>query len=332
MSRRTTSGARWWRSRPLAAGLAGTVLSALALSGTASAAVSGFNPSSGAVAPGGTTTVDFVLQPPTVPPLGLPGTSCVVGVVSSNPGQFTITFDGLGLNALPADCGLGVTDVRMDVTAAAGAPPGQYSVTITEATVGGSFISETSWPFTVTAPPTTSTTTTTAPPTTTSTTPSSPTTTSPTTGTTSGGAGPGGTPTTQGPGGPGDPSDDGTPGATGPSPGATGGSGDPGTDGGDDGAGSVVEGAGIAVPGGYGGVIVAESVRDALGAALPSPLADAATSPLVIGELLLRSLLDVIAEYLLPLLVAIGLGVGLVWQLKKDMSHSDIGIALDIDG
>lgn len=330
-----------------AAAAAATLATVLLLTGVAYGNVSALSPSSGVVPPGDSKSSDFTLTPPSLL-LGL-GTSCILASVSPNPHHFTVTFDGLGLELLPANCALGATPVTMTVRAHASAAPGNYSVTITEIeplNLGGDLITTQVWPFVVLAPTTTTVPsnppTAPAPPPTTSTTNPSPVTTS--TSTTSL-PGPSPSPSTSVP----------TPTVTSPEPPVTDtptpGAVSPGTteppdtgvptiDGDsarederdtetiaappdDDGRG----GGGIRPPDpssdgleepGLATVTVTNGLRSALEHSAPSPLVDAFLSPLVIAEVLLGALLADRVTSLLPLLLILVFGGWLLWKMKRE--------------
>jgi hypothetical protein len=145
MSRIRESGAAT-RVRSLVR-LAGMTLATFLIATVAYAAVSSFKPSEGTVAPGGSTTASFTVVNSV--------TSCFT---ASAPQGFSVAFDGLGLGLLPLNCALRGARITMTVTAASGASPGDYEVTITETAVGGSLIDSHEWPFTVPAPDVTTTT------------------------------------------------------------------------------------------------------------------------------------------------------------------------------
>jgi hypothetical protein len=305
--------------------------------------------------------------------LGLTGTSCLLATVAPNPLQFSVVFDGLGLGLLPANCVLGASEVTMTLTAQGTAAPGNYTVTITEVRLGGSLISQRTWPFTVVTP-TTSTSLTTTTSTVGQTTP------------TSGGAlttttSPGAT-TTQ-PTGTGQPTGPTTPptGGTSPPSGAGGSQPDGNQASGDesenqtsgdeiraeDSAAAVGDGAASSTPDamedpsddagqqtsaagrvggpgdgppaprislgesdGYGAIALSESLRDELGGAMPDVLADAAFSPLVIGEILLRSLFETAAGVPLPVLLTTPLAAGGLWRLRKGVSRDELDLVRSV--
>lgn len=149
MTARSGPGGTRWKHRVT---LVGTVIATFALATGVYAAISGFNPSIGTVAPGGSATATFTVTPP----LGL--SSCITATVSPTPARFSVRFDGVGLG--PTNCTLvRETEVEMTVSASAQATPGDYTVTITEVALGGSLLDSYEWPLTVVAPATTTTTT-----------------------------------------------------------------------------------------------------------------------------------------------------------------------------
>jgi hypothetical protein len=146
--------------------LAGASIVTFLLATAASAAISPIIPDSGTVEPKGSVTASFTVADSV--------TSCFAAEV---PQYFSVTFDGLGLDLLPINCALEGTEITMTVEAGAKALPGNYHVTITETALGGSLLDTHEWPFTVPAPPTTTTTFPTTTPTTPPTTTTVPTTT-----------------------------------------------------------------------------------------------------------------------------------------------------------
>ncbi|HEX6301383.1 MAG TPA: hypothetical protein VF148_13025 [Acidimicrobiia bacterium] len=165
MSGRPYSGART-RSRVLGK-LAGASIVTFLLATAASAAISPISPDSGTVEPKESVSASFTVVDS--------ATSCFAAEV---PRYFSVTFDGLGLEPLPIDCAHEGTEITMTVEAGAKALPGDYQVTITETALGGGLLDTYEWPFTVPAPPAT---TTTIPATTTTTIPTTTTTETPTT-------------------------------------------------------------------------------------------------------------------------------------------------------
>lgn len=329
----------------LLGGLIGGMVTSVVVATTAFAAISGFNPSSGAMTPGGSAQTNFTVNTPIL--------SCITATV---PLGFSVSMTGLGvgLGPLQANCVLGGGQVGMTVTASQNATPGNYTVTITEVEarlIGGDLINTYEWPFTVTAPPTTtsSSTSSTTSTTSTSTTSTSSTTsststtvtTTPTTATPSTApAYSGATPSTTAP--PTtttrptsttetttslpsestlpdetnetDDSDDSDPVAT-PSPGA------------------IFPGEGS----GSGMAIVAESessslvsisdrLRDRLVGALPLTVAEAVLSPLVIAEFLFRSVLSSALGYLIPLIAAGIVGGWMVWRMRREVTGDELAI------
>lgn len=292
------------RRRGLVGLASASLLLAVMLGGVAYAAISEFDPPSGAVTPGSSTSTDFTLTPPTV--LGLDGVSCLLATVSPNPGQFTVVFEGLGGGALPPNCALGETPVEMTVTAQPSATPGDHAVTIQETTTGGTLIGSAIWPFTVGATTTTSSTsstTTTSTPAGTSTTTSS-STTSQTTGTTQ--------TTTSG-----------------------GGGSDPGGDGPEssDGGGTDDDGSAADIPGdpgqqernGYVAIAISEAMREGLDGRGFDGVTDGILSPLVIGEILLRALTGTAAAFSIPLLLVTSIGLCLVWRARRVVDDGELG-------
>jgi len=127
--------------------LAGATVASFLLATAAAAAISSITPDRGTVEPGGSTSANFTVTGSL--------TSCFT---ADAPSGFSVAFDGLGLNLLPAGCALGGARVTMTVTAGANASAGDYRVTITETAVGGRLLDTHEWPFTVPAPVTTTTT------------------------------------------------------------------------------------------------------------------------------------------------------------------------------
>lgn len=290
------------------------------LTGVAYADVSPFAPPSGTMAPGGSTQTEFTFTPE-----GILSSSCLTATVSPNPGQFEAVN-------LDPPCVLLVDDsdqVTLTVTASfANTPPGDYVVTITETklvTLGSDIVVQHTWPFTVETPTTTTsgggdttTTTTTAGKTTTTTMASSATST------------PGNTTTS-------------TPAATISTAGASAtpntgerestGSTGPRLANGDIDEGGVAVGPADDGSGGANGtttpedttafetVAVSQGLRDTLRQRVPLPIADAVTSPLVIGEVLWRSLTSSVAGLVVPILLALLLGFLLVRRMRKEVNE-----------
>lgn len=357
MSRRLDSGARL---RRYLVGLAGALGAVLIGATAALAAVSSFSPSSGAVSPGESTTADFTVTPPTV--LGVSSTSCISAAVSPNPLQFAVAFDGLGLGTLPANCAVGETDVEMTVTAGQNAAPGNYVVTVTEIELGGELVGTRQWPFTVLAPPTTTTTTTTTTtrPTTSTSTPTTsstsgaanttsttaPVTTTTTAPRTTDSSTPGtddetSPPTTSG----GGPAPTG-PTSSSPNTGSATSSTSPTTEDShsdDDDSGGIVVGApadptgpgggsgGSAAPAGDDGFLsnisLTDQLRNQIAQAIPLPIAQAVLSPLFIAEFLFRSVLGSAMGYLIPLLLAGGFGLWLVWRMRREVDDGELALS-----
>lgn len=351
MSRIRESGATT-RLRSLVR-LAGMTLATFLVATAAYAAVSSFKPSEGTVAPGESTTASFTVVNS--------ATSCFT---ASAPQGFSVAFDGLGLGLLPLNCALRGARVTMTVTAAPGASPGDYEVTITETAVLGSLIDSHEWPFTVPAPDIT---TTTVPATTTTTKPSAVTTTtratttstqtaattstsSPaTTATSSTGASSTGNAEASSTGNAGaagtDPATSTTVAATTPAtedsetasaePDAA-----PDTSPDDDtevlAAGGTDENPPYArYPVGAGAdasdfstrTVRSDQLRSQISEALPLPLADAVLSPLVIAEFLARSLLESAKSLLIPLLIATLIGLGMAWRMRKEVDDDKLALS-----
>jgi hypothetical protein len=172
MSRRPGSGAG--RLKSLAV-MAAATITILAFASVGYAAISPITPSSGTVAQGGSTSATFTVVPPVL------HESCIEASVVPRANQFSVTFDGVGLDS--GDCTTVSAQVLMTVTASSNATPGTYTVNITENIVDaggdGEVISTEThkWPLTVQASDSSTTTTTSPPSSTTTTSPPSSTTT-----------------------------------------------------------------------------------------------------------------------------------------------------------
>ncbi len=285
----------------------------MALAGAAHATLSSFDPGSGQVAPGGSTTARFDVTPPGLVGLGV---SCVVG--SAAPAS-TPNLPAPGISvSFDQACGTS-REVEMTVAASASTSPGSYVVTIieTELLVDGNLLGTYQWLLTVTG----GTTTTTTPGTTTSTSGSPATTQQPAPPTTieGGPTPPGTTPTSEG---------------TGSSPPA-----DPGDV--DDGLVVAVPppspGRGAGVGSTFDEVTAAEEVRPvfasiaysdrlrrALEGSLPSMLTQVVLSPLVIGEVLVRSLVENVLALLLTLALAIYMARLLVRRMRMEVGGGEL--------
>lgn len=332
--------------------LIGATLATFALATTVYAEMTPIEPDHGTVSPGDSTSAHFVLEPPPDPLLGIPLASCVLASVSPNPGKFSVTFDGLGLGLLPANCSaLGSSDVEVTVEAGASAEPGDYTLTITEVLHGlGDLVSTRDWSFTVegtstttTSSTTTSSTTTTSTSSTTSTTtpvdttptsapttvPSGETTTTLGVTTTEGVVTSDSPVTTTGPAGPttsvshetstsgreplASEGDDDDPNGLAPG-GSDAGTGDP-----------VPE---AAAPTGDSGatIPITEQLTARLSDAVTPGVARAVMSPLVIAEFLFRSIISSAAGYAIPLLVALLLSAGLVWRMRGEVTDDELSL------
>ena len=307
MFRRLEGGART-RARSLAA--AAGVIAILALAGAAHATLSSFDPDRGRVAPGESATATFDVTPPGL--LGL-GVSCVVGsaALASSPNLPTLSISV----SFDQPCGAS-RKVEMTVAASASTSPGSYIVTITETEmlVDGNLLGTYQWSLTVTG----DTTTTSTPGGTTSTSGSPPTTqpSAPPTTIEEGPAPPETSPSSGGTGstppadpGPGtstavvdsadpDDDDDGFVFAV-PSPSPGGGAG----------VGSTFAELTAAEEGRavFGSIAYSDRLRRALEGSLPSMLTGVVLSPLVIGEVLVRSLLENVVGFLIPLALAMSM-------------------------
>lgn len=338
-----------------AIGVGVAVLALMCLTLLAGASVGAITPSSGQVSPDGSTTASFTVT------ANLLGLNCLIGVVgpAANPNLpasgISVAFDGAGLLD---DCG-GTRTVTMTVTAGANAAPGAYVVTIRETKLAdGELIGTYQWPLTVLAPPTTTTTigitiptiTITLPTSTsTSTTTTTPTTTTPGTSTLPTLPGPGlvpppapdGATTTVGPGRApptttttmtpltiprslddldDDYDDDGI--AMGGGPGRI----DP-----QDGGGSPEDGS-SGTEGSFASIAISESLRHTLDAALPNFVSTMVVSPLLLIEILIRSLLTSAAGLLLPLTLAALLTFGFIRRLRKEVVDADLELPTAASG
>jgi hypothetical protein len=316
------------------------IAGALTLAGVAHAAVSAFDPDNGQMAPGGSTSATFEVTPPGL--LGF-GFSCLIGSAAptANPllptPSISVSFD--------APCG-SFREVEMTVAATAGTSPGSYIVTVTETEllVDGDLLGTYEWPLTITGPTTTTTTTTTTTSTTTTTPASSTTTpgpggTSPTT--TAGSTIPSGPTTTavgSGPAitAPGDAPEATTSTST-PRP-SEGGLGDDDDDvvfvvsapdetdgdliGLDPDLVTAIEGE----PASYTRLAFSDRLRSELEGNIPSVISDAVLSPLVIGEILFRSLLEHARGFLLPLILATLVAMWFVWKMRAEIDVDELDI------
>lgn len=127
--------------------LTGVTLTTLLLAAAALAAISPIEPWQGTVAPGDSVTARFTVVDSF--------TSCFTG---DAPPGLSATFEGLGLDSLPAGCAVSGTEVTMTVTADADVLPGDYAVTIIETALSGQLIDTHDWPVTVTGVASTTTT------------------------------------------------------------------------------------------------------------------------------------------------------------------------------
>ncbi|HUP17137.1 MAG TPA: hypothetical protein VM848_13940 [Acidimicrobiia bacterium] len=321
MSRRPDSGART-RSRVLG-WLAGAAIVTFVLATSASADISPISPESGTVEPKGSVTATFTVVDSV--------TGCFAAEV---PPRFSVTFDGLGLGQAPTNCALEGTEITMTVTAGAKAQPGDYQVTIIETALGGRLLGTHEWPFTVPAPPAT---TTTVPATTTTTTPTTTTTNSPTT--TSAGAttttstqsdtttDPGSPTTTAGPTGTANPT---SPSAARVTPA-------------DDEDEEEVLAAGVSddnlpydrypdslsdnAPEILSRTVLSDQLRTQISRAFPVTVADAVLSPVVIAEYLFRSLLESARGLLIPILIATLLGLWMVWRMREEIDDDELALS-----
>jgi hypothetical protein len=235
----------------------------------------------------------------------------------------------------------------MTVTATTGTSPGSYIVTVTETEllVGGDLFGTYEWPLTITSPTTTTTTTitttttTTTTPTTSTTTPgpggTSPTTTVGSTtpsGPTTTAAGPGPAITTP-VGAPDETTSTSTPGSAG------GGTGDDEdddvvfvvsapdeTDGDLIGVDPDLLTANEAEPAAYARLAFSDRLRNELEGAIPSVISDVVLSPLVIGEILFRSLMEHARGFLLPLILATLVAMGFVWKMRTEIDVDELDI------
>jgi hypothetical protein len=291
------------------------------------------SPTSGTAEPGETITATVHVEP-TLLSLSLVG-------VSSDPVNITASFNptiGGGGGLLGGD----PWDSVMTVTVGPQTAPGDYTITITDLDLlGGPLYT---WPLTVTAPPTTTTTSSTT--TTTTTTSPTTTTTSPTTTTTSG------TPTTT--------SDD-TPTTTsgnsptttsGSSPTTTSASSPTTTDrpastlttrddsvvampvGGPSDPGSLPgDGPGATSPtqsdSAFSEVALSSGLIDSIGAAVPTFVANAFTSPFVVLEILLRALGRTVTGLLIPIVLMLLFGLLLFWRLRPQDEDWETDVVLD---
>ncbi|MGH8915738.1 MAG: hypothetical protein ACRDZM_14630 [Acidimicrobiia bacterium] len=306
----------------------------MALAGVAHATLSSFDPSRGQVAPGGSTTATFDVTPPGLVGLGV---SCIVGSAAptSSPSLPTlgisVSFDQV--------CGTS-REAEMTVAASASVSPGSYIVTITETEllVDGNLLGTYQWPLTVTGGTTTtstpSTTTTDSPTSTTASTSGSPSTTpSPPPTTIEEGPRPPGTSPSLGAGGTSPPANQGPGTSTTvedsadpvdddddlvfaiPSP----------TPGGGAGAGSTLDDVtateeGRAV---FASIAYSDRLRQALEESLPSMLTEVVLSPLVIGEVLVRSLVENVVAFLIPLALAMSLARLLVRRMRVEIGADE---------
>ncbi len=321
---RQSSKTRFVRSRGRLVAAAAVLFLVVLFAVAANAEITKVDPASGEVEQGGSVTADV-----TVSVSGVLSATCLVAT-SDAPLEITVTFDEL------LACG-GSRIVGMTVEVAETIEPGDYVVTIEEVDLGDSLLNTYDWPLTVTSAPTTSSTTTTSSPTTTSSTSTTTTTTSPsgttsttdatsTTTTTS-------APTTQSPTdttsptttttstSSGDSSSTTTAGAasttTESSTSSTGS--ETGTVGpargtaGDDGTGSTTDEEST-----FSEIALSSGLLEVASRALPPVFAEAVISPLVIIEVLLRSLARTLWSLLLPLGMTTLLGFGMIWRLRVD--------------
>lgn len=245
--------------------------------------------------------------------------------VSDDLVNIAVTFDGLATS-----CG-NSRAVVMEVSVAGAVEPGEYTITIEEVDLGGSLVNTYQWPLTVLSAGTTTTTTSTTSSTTTttsstttttatdSTTTSSTTTTSTVASSTSstsrstgdtptdGDGEAGATSTSSLPGSP----DDSTTTATKGSELATG----PGRSGALDATGADVDS--------FSDIAFSSGLVEVVGRALPPVFAEGIVSPLVIFEVLVRSLGRTVWGLLLPVGVTTLLGFGLMWRLRVDPDSLD---------
>lgn len=313
-------------------------LATFLLATAAYAALSSISPSRGTVAPGESTTATFQVSPSLL--------SCVVANVSPNPGnQIAVSFDAAGLD--PANCTAlgGDLEVEMTVTAKPEAKPGDYIVTINEvALLGGSLLDSLTWPFTVLAPATTTTTTstttttttaptttTTAPPTTTSTQSATTTSTRPSATTTSSPVTTTSTATA----------------TTESTTSATGSTATPSTDQSPPSEESpddeqvVAAGApddnlpydrypsesGDAVARPQSRTALSDQLRSQISGAVPLTVADAVLSPLVITEFLFGALLDGAKALAIPLVISTLVGLWMVLRMREEVDDDELTLS-----
>jgi hypothetical protein len=332
--------------------LGGAIVVLFWLATAASAAISSISPSSGTVEPRKSVSASFTV----VDSL----TSCFT---ASTPRGFEVTFNGLTIN-----CALEGAEVTMTVEAGAKVGPGDYVVTINETSIEGELLATHTWPITVPAPPTTTTTI----PTTTTTraetsTTSAATTTSTQSATTSStqsvtttsisnvtSTTRGTTNTTSG-----DPVASGNP----PSPPGT--SDDPATatSGEGDKAPNTETGAAstdpsdpqsddetevlaaasagdddlpyVRYPANRGDVapevlsrtVFSDQLRDQLSRALPLAVADAVLTPVVVVEFLYQSLLQSAMGLLVPILLAVFVGLLMVWRMREEIDDDELALS-----
>jgi len=307
----------------------------------AGASVGAITPSGGEVSPGGSTTASFTVT------AGFLGLNCLLGAVgpAANPNLpaagISVTFDGAGLLD---DCG-GTRNVTMTVTAGANAAPGAYVVTIRETKLAdGNLIGTYQWPLTVLAPPTATTTTTTTIgitiPTITLPTSTSTSTTTTTPGTST-------LPTLPGPGLVPPPAPDGATTTVGPgrAPPTTTTTTTPLTiprsladlddDHDDDGiamGGGPPDDGSSGTEGSFASIAISESLRQTLDAALPNLVSTMVVSPLLLIEILIRSLLTSAAGLLLPLTLAALLTFGFIRRLRKEVVDADLELPTTASG
>jgi len=330
------------------------VLTLMCLTLLAGASVGAIAPSSGQVSPGDSTSASFTVT------ANLLGLNCLIGVVgtAATPNLpalgMNVTFDG----ASPLDdCG-GTRTVIMTVTAGMNATPGPYVVTIRETKLAdGNLIGTYEWPLTVLAPPTTTTTslatgplptiTITLPTTTSTSPPTTPVDTSP-------------PPTLPGPGSalPSGPNEVTTTVAPEGAPSTTTTTthltiprsldevddGDEGDDGGivmgsgpgrgEDGfnVGAVSDDVLGVTQEPFASIAVSEALRQSLDAALPNVVSTLVVSPLLLIEILIRSLFTSAAGLLLPLTLAALLTFGFIRRLRKEVDDADLELPTRASG